>query len=124
MAIATPIAMQTSPMLNTFASGTPCGTAKTSPRTSRRGCGITAEFRKSVELVSLPAVRRALRDAGMTPLFARIAIRFSVAPSASTRIPARRRFATTKTAARAYDPMWRTRWSQWLPPGTTETIAI
>ena len=69
-----------------------------SPRKSRRGCATAAEFRKSVEFVSIPAVRRALRDAGMTPLFARIAIRLSVAPSASIRIPARRRFATTKTA--------------------------
>src|SRR5207237_5681383 len=40
------------------------------------------------------------------------------------RIPASLRFATTKAAARAYDPMWRTRWSHGLPPGTTETIAI
>ena len=87
-----PIAMTTSPMLNTLASGQPRGIAQMSPRNNSRGWSSNPEFVNSPAFEAMPADRTAAGPAGITPALAAMAIRFNAPPTPTIQIPGIRRF--------------------------------
>ena len=69
-----------------------------------------------------PAARSAPAEAGITPLFEKIAMALSNAPSAIAQRPTIRRLTTRNAAASTYDTRWSARWNHGFPSGTIETI--
>src|SRR4051794_2011170 len=101
MAQAAPSAIRMSPTLKTFARGHEDGIAKASPRNHRRAFATYAEFAKTSPGGDTPAVARAPRVAGITPVFAAIATRFRNAPTAISQNPAIERLRTRNATASA-----------------------
>jgi hypothetical protein len=94
--------MSRSPTLNTLASGTHEGMAKTSPSHASRGWARAPEFTKFSEVwTGRPAARRAPARAGSVPPLTAIVIPFEVAPTATGSKPGTARLSRTNHAASA-----------------------
>jgi len=89
-----PAKMSRSPTDRTFGSGP--GQGMMSPSQARCACATGAELSNPARSVSR-ARRSAAGEAGITPRLATIAAALHATPSASSRIPASRRFAHRKT---------------------------
>ena len=97
--IRTPLMSSTSPMEKTLARLCGHGIGITSPRTCRRAWTIGPELVNFVGSSTLPAIRRAVGEAGITPPLAVIATKLLIPPTAAIGSPVRCRFRQTNPPA-------------------------
>lgn len=96
-----PTTRSTSPTLNTLASGNPWGMANTSPRNHSGAPVEGTELSNCVLSATMPAMRAAVGDAGITPPLVTMARMFSRPPKVTSHSPGMRRFTTTNQPASA-----------------------